>query len=92
MLAEILHHLPHHQRNTILYEALLTQLKQGHSKQLGVLGCYCSGPQYGYLDYLLHVFLNLHCCLVMLQTKKAENSSQTPSLWAQRAALEPTSG
>lgn len=67
MLSEMLHHPPHHKRHTILHEALLTQLKQGCSKQLGVFGCYCSGSHYGYLDHLLHVFLNLHCCLVVLQ-------------------------
>lgn len=65
MLAEMLHHPPQHQRHTILHQALLLQLKQGHSKQLGVLDC--PGSQHGYLDHLLHVFFNLHCCLVVLQ-------------------------
>lgn len=67
MLAEMLHHLPQHQRHTILHQALLLQFKQGRSKQLGVLGCHCPGSQYGYLDHLLHVFFNQHRCLVVLQ-------------------------
>lgn len=65
MLAEMLHHPPQHQRYTILHQALLLQLKQGRSKQLGVLDFL--GSQHGYLDHILHVFFNLHCCLVVLQ-------------------------
>ena len=65
MLAEMLHHPPHYHRDTILQQTLLLQLKQGHSKQLGVLDC--PGPQYGYLDNLLHVLFNLHRRLVVLQ-------------------------
>lgn len=65
MLAQVLHHPPQHQRHTIFHQAPLLQLKQGHSKQLGVLDC--PGSQHGYLDHLLHVLFNLHCCLVVLQ-------------------------
>ncbi len=65
MLAEMLHHPPQHHWHTILHQTPLLQLKQGRSKQLVVLECPRS--QYGYLDHVLHVFFNLHCCLVVLQ-------------------------
>lgn len=66
MLAEMLDHPPHHQGHTILHQARLLKLKQGRSKQLGLLCCHHPGSQYGYLDHLLHVFFDLHCCLVVL--------------------------
>ena len=69
MLAEMLHHPPHHQRHAVLHQALLLQLKQGRSEQLGVLEHPLS--QYGYLDHILHIFFNLHCCLVVLEGKKS---------------------
>lgn len=67
MLAEMLHHPLHHQWHTVLHQAFLSKITEGHSKQLGVLGRHCPRSQYGYLDHLFHVFFNLHCCLIVLQ-------------------------
>lgn len=67
MLAEMLHHPPHHQRHPILQQPLVSQLKQRRSKHLGVLGCDYPGSRDGHLDHLLHVFFNLHRRLVVLQ-------------------------
>lgn len=88
MFSEMLHHPPHHERHTILHHAFLSQLKQGSSKQLGVLGCYCPGSQYGYLDHLLHVFFNLHRCLVMLQGAEQRAAVRDYSTKATTTILE----
>lgn len=73
MLPQVLHHPPQHQRHTIFHQAPLLQLKQGHSKQLGVL--YCPGPQHGDLNHLLHVLFNQHRCLVVLQGEQISGVS-----------------
>ena len=81
MCAEMLHHPPHHQRHTVLHQALLVQLQQGHSKQPGVLGCHCPGSQDGYVDHLLHVFSNQRCCLVVLQGEEQRAAVSHRHYW-----------
>lgn len=73
MLPQVLHHPPQHQRHTIFHQAPLLQLKQGHSKQLGVFNC--PGSQHGDLNHLLHVLFNQHRCLVVLQGEQISGVS-----------------
>lgn len=68
MPAQVLHQPPEHHGHPVLHQAPVLQLREGCSKHLGVLGW--PGSEDRYLDHLLHILRDQHCCLIVLDGEK----------------------